>query len=532
MFSPFEEQMTAKGTKGKNGESDVTIEGRYERIEEAERARQALLARPRFSLRLQIYLAFFLVFILSLGFAAALMVAIHTVEQKVNLLGIANDYVVEVEQTRRFEKNFFLYGTGLNEALESIYQARRIFEQSARDIEAIIGPENLRTILSNIGEYTELLEELAKVEQKQGESGYAIRKKELEQEVRRQGHRMISFAEDLMKKEKEAISAAMSWSRVMNLYLLLVLLISMTAISYILGSRLLKSLSRFEIYAHRIAAGDFRPITPARKYRDEFTDLALSINQMMQELEKHETVLIQSHKMRAVGTLTAGIAHELNNPLNNVTLTAHMLMEDFDELTDEQRKEFVTDIIDEADRARRIVSNLLDFARESGTQLEPLDLPSLLKDTISLVSNQAKLAGIRIDFQRSDQLPRIHGDRQQLRQVFLNLLLNAIAASEKGDKIDVEAHTTEEPEEVAVKVIDYGSGIPEHILHRIFDPFFTTKAKGKGTGLGLSVSQGIIAKHGGRIHVSSREGEGSTFTVSLPVTTLGYAESASPPSLV
>jgi signal transduction histidine kinase len=343
---------------------------------------------------------------------------------------------------------------------------------------------------------------------------------------------MISFAEDLMKREKEVISAAMSWSRAMNIYSLIVLLVFMVAISYLLGSRLLKSISRFDVYAHRIAAGDFHPITPARRYRDEFTDLALSINQMMQELEKHETVLIQSHKMRAVGTLTAGIAHELNNPLNNVTLTAHMLMEDFEELEDGQRKEFVKDIIDESERARRIVSNLLDFARESGTQLEPLDLPSLLEDTISLVSNQAKLAGVKIEFNSGGQLPRIHGDRQQLRQVFLNLMLNAIAASEKGGRIEVEAHSWEETDEVAVKVIDFGTGIHQHILHRIFDPFFTTKAKGKGTGLGLSVSQGIVAKHGGRIHVSSREGEGSTFTVTFPVTTLTYSESGSSPSLL
>ncbi len=531
MVSPVEEQAKAKGSRGKNGESDVTIEGRYERIEEAEKARQALLARPRFSLRLQIYLAFFLVFILSLGFAAALMVAIHTVEQKIHLLEIANDYVVEVEQARRFEKNFFLYGTGLNEALESIYEARRIFEQSAVEIEGVIGHGNLQTILVNIRDYTALLEDLARIERKQDEPGYNTRKKELEQEVRKQGHKMISFAEDLMKREKAAISAAMSWSRAMNIYSLLVLLVFMVAISYLLGSRLLKSLSRFEIYAHRIAAGDFHPITPARRYRDEFTDLALSINQMMQELEKHEAVLIQSHKMRAVGTLTAGIAHELNNPLNNVTLTAHMLMEDFEELSDDQRREFVTDIIDESERARRIVSNLLDFARESGTQLEPLELSSLLEDTISLVSNQAKLAGIKIEFDAETQMPRIHGDRQQLRQVFLNLLLNAIAASEKGGRIEVEVHSFEEPKEVAVKVIDYGTGIPEHILHRIFDPFFTTKAKGKGTGLGLSVSQGIVAKHGGRIHVSSREGEGSVFTVTFPVTTLTYSESANPPHI-
>jgi len=494
--------------------------GRYERIQAAEKAKQALLGRPRFSLRLQIYLGFFLVFLLALGFATALVFTIYQVEQKIRHLEIVNDYVVEVEQARRFEKNFFLYGTGLPDALDSIYKAQRILERNAQELGAIIGPRTRQVVMTNIGDYLALLERLAQMEREAKGPDYNLKKKELEPEVRKQGHQMISFAEEVMKKEKAAIAEAVSRSRAINLYSLLALLIFMVAISYLLGSRLLRSITRFEHYAQRIAVGDFRPITPARRYRDEFTDLAISINQMMQELEQHEAVLIQSHKMRAVGTLTAGIAHELNNPLNNITLTSHMLMEDYETMDDGQRKEMVGDVISEAERARKIVRNLLDFARESGTQLEPLDLTTLLEDTIHLVGNQTKLAGIKIEFKAIEQLPRIHGDSQQLRQVFLNLLLNAIAASKKGDKIQVLALPADEPNEVAVKVIDFGTGIPKHIQNRIFDPFFTTKAKGKGTGLGLSVSQGIIAKHGGRIRVSSREGEGSTFTVTLPVTTI------------
>jgi len=221
-----------------------------------------------------------------------------------------------------------------------------------------------------------------------------------------------------------------------------------------------------------------------------------------------------------VGTLTAGVAHELNNPLNNITLTAHMLLEDYNSLSDEERKEMIADVVGEAKRSKNIISNLLDFARESGSQLEPLDLKHLLNDTINLAANQIKLSGIKTEFQATDNLPRVHGDSQQLRQVFLNLILNAIDASKKGDKIQVLVLPADEPNYVAVKVIDFGSGIPDHILGSVFDPFFTTKGKGKGTGLGLSVSQGIVAKHGGRIRVTSREGEGSTFTVTLPVTTI------------
>jgi signal transduction histidine kinase len=195
-----------------------------------------------------------------------------------------------------------------------------------------------------------------------------------------------------------------------------------------------------------------------------------------------------------------------------------MLLEDYNRLSHEERKEMVVDVVNEAERSKKIIANLLDFARESGSQLEPLDLARLLEDTIHLAANQIKLSGIKIELHVSDNIPRIHGDGQQLRQVFLNLLLNAIDASEKGQKIQVSVLPVDE--HVVVKVIDFGKGIPKHILGSIFDPFFTTKAKGKGTGLGLSVSQGIVAKHGGQIQVTSKEGEGSTFMVSLPITTI------------
>lgn len=216
------------------------------------------------------------------------------------------------------------------------------------------------------------------------------------------------------------------------LYSVGLLLLCMALSAYLLGSRMLGSINRFGQYAHRIASGDFTPITPTRRYSDEFTQLALAINSMIQELENREAVLVQSHKMRAVGTLTAGVAHELNNPMNNITLTAHMLQEDYANLDDDERMEMIGDVVGEAERAKKIISNLLDFARESGSQLEPLDLPELLKETIALAGNQIKLSGIKIDFQASGNLPRVHGDSQQLRQVFLNLILNAIDASSKG----------------------------------------------------------------------------------------------------
>jgi two-component system NtrC family sensor kinase len=499
----------------------TTLEGPYEKIRAAEAARQALLSRRRVSLRFQIYLGFFLVFLFSVGIATAVVLSMFEMEDKLRFLEIVDDYVTEIQQARRFEKNYFLYGTNLNDALENVYQAKGIFDHNGAELTRILGKTNLNILQQDMTRYESLLEQLADLERRQKASPEdRVKKREIEVDLRKYGQKLLVFAQDLVRKEKTALSESILRSRNIHIYSLALLFIFVSCYAYFLGSRILRTINRFRDYAQRIASGDFTPIMPRRRFGDEFTDLALAINQMIMELERREAVLIQSHKMRAVGTLTAGVAHELNNPLNNISLSAHMLLEDYDTLSHEERKEMVVDVVKEAERSKKIIDNLLDFARESGSQLEPLDLAQLLRDTINLAANQIKLSGIKIEYHVTDNLPRIHGDSQQLRQVFLNLLLNAIDASEKGKKIQVLVLPADEPRYVAVKVIDFGKGIPEHILASIFDPFFTTKAKGKGTGLGLSVSQGIVAKHGGQIRVSSKEGEGSTFTVTLPITTI------------
>ena len=203
--------------------------------------------------------------------------------------------------------------------------------------------------------------------------------------------------------------------------------------------------------------------------------------------------------------------------MNNIMLTAHMLVEDYAQLSDEERLDMVGDVIEETGRAKRIVSNLLDFARESDSMFQPLNLAKLLNDTVRLAENQVRMAGIRLQLTVADGLPEISGDSQKLQQVFLNLILNAVDASPKGSIIQMDAQVHSEPDKIAIQIIDHGTGIPKDHLSSIFDPFFTTKAQGKGTGLGLSVSQGIVAKHGGGILVDSEEGRGTVFTVVLPV---------------
>jgi two-component system NtrC family sensor kinase len=185
--------------------------------------------------------------------------------------------------------------------------------------------------------------------------------------------------------------------------------------------------------------------------------------------------------------------------------------------------EMVEDVVDQAERCERIISSLLDFARESEAKTEALDLEVLIRETVKLAHNQIRLSGVKLEVVVQPNLPRIHGDRKQLVQVLLNLLLNALQATPKNGRIELAAVADSDPKFVCLRVADNGKGIPPHLLTSIFDPFFTTKNHrdgSSGTGLGLSVSQGIVGRHGGNITVSSTVGVGSTFTVHLPVTTI------------
>jgi signal transduction histidine kinase len=241
------------------------------------------------------------------------------------------------------------------------------------------------------------------------------------------------------------------------------------------------------------------------------------MNHMMLELVHRHDLLVQAHKLKAVGTLTAGVAHELNNPINNIMLTASMLLEDRGSLSEAEELEMVTDLVGESERAQKIVRNLLDFARESSVESESIRAEEVVEETLQLASNQIKLAKVKVTGEVDDGLPPIHGDRQQLTQVFLNMVLNALDAMPEGGRLDISIGDTHSRDFIAVRFTDTGTGIPEQQLKSIFDPFYTTKPDSKGTGLGLSVSLGIIKQHGGDIEVRSRVNEGTTFTVLLPI---------------
>jgi signal transduction histidine kinase len=505
----------AKAEKEEMSHVEVGSKG----LDEVERA---ILERPNFSIRFNIIASFLICFVLALVSNMILLTTLRKMESRLYFLEVAQQYLFEIQQARRFEKNYFLYGTNLEDALEHVESAKALLLKNADKLIKVTNRTTFQTKLDQVQHYENLLRGLLRMKGAGGSPEVLVDPK-YEEEIRKFGASMVVFAQTLLSKEQQLLDSMLLKIQRIPLYFLAILFLFLVYIAFFLIKRIVGPIGRFQAYTQRIASGDFTPITPVRRYKDEFSNLAIAINNMMMELNRRQQILVESHKLRAVGTLTAGIAHELNNPINNITLTAYSLLEEYEELSDEQRLELIQDLIHEADRSQKIVRNLLDFARESESKMEPLDLADILNETVRFMENQIRLAGVELRLSIEPHLPRIHGDRQQLGQVFLNLIMNALDAMENVDRkgiLEIEVRRSGQPRFIEVRFIDNGEGIPEHTLSNIFDPFFTTKETGKGAGLGLSVSQGIIAKHGGRIEVRSVLGKGSTFTVLLPVTTI------------
>ncbi len=244
-----------------------------------------------------------------------------------------------------------------------------------------------------------------------------------------------------------------------------------------------------------------------------FTDLRQRI-QIEKKLEETHLQLVNSEKMASLGKLAAGIAHEINNPLGGILIYSSLLMEDLPE--EDPRRNDLSRIVQEASRCKEIVKSLLEFARQTEPKMEPTDINRAINDGLFFLVNQALFHNIKIVKKFDPFLPLVKGNASQLKQVFMNIIVNAAEAMHGQGTLTISTTSSPDGKVVSIEFTDTGEGIPEENLTRIFDPFFTTKAVGKGTGLGLATSYGIIQDHGGSISVKSKVGEGTTFTIQLP----------------
>lgn len=272
---------------------------------------------------------------------------------------------------------------------------------------------------------------------------------------------------------------------------------------------------------------------------DEFGELAESFNEMTSSLKKAredrekwaatleskvierttqiremQSAIIRSEKLASLGELSAGIAHELNNPLTGIVLHASII-ENGGDLPPNLKEELDT-ITYEADRCATIVKNLLDFSRKTEPKKGMSNVNDAIDHALGLVEHLAAFQNIAIEKQYTQDLPDLLLDSGQMEQVFVNMFVNAGQAMEEGGRLTLWTGLDPDEKSVIIRVQDTGVGIPEDKIDRIFDPFYSTKGA-KGTGLGLSVSYGIIEGHGGTIEVSSKVGEGTVFTITIPV---------------
>jgi len=250
--------------------------------------------------------------------------------------------------------------------------------------------------------------------------------------------------------------------------------------------------------------------------------LETKVEDRTQQLKAAHQKLLASDRLASLGQLSASVAHEINNPIAgvlNLSMLLQRMLKD-DGIPQERIPEFrkyLTQVTNETTRVGRIVSDLLAFSRRSKPQRAPADVNKIVRMTLSLVQHKMKLSGVETEVRLADNLPPAPCDQSQIQQVVLNLLLNAVEATHGKAERRVVVSTSAEGAFVRLSVTDNGEGITPENMAKIFHPFFTTKPEGKGVGLGLAVSYGIIEVHGGDIEVSSKVGEGATFTVSLPV---------------
>jgi len=293
-------------------------------------------------------------------------------------------------------------------------------------------------------------------------------------------------------------------------------------VSNFLANGVLQPIKRLVFASQQLAEGNLE-YEVELKSNDEIGELGETFNFMVSSLKERDErlkeytqqQLMKSERLATLGQLSAGVAHEINNPLGAVLMYTHLSLEEMK--ADDPHRMNLEKVVGEATRCKDIVKGLLDFARQTEPKVEQLFVNEILERTLSLVENQALFQNVRITKALSGYLPKIMIDGNQIQQVFTNIILNAAEAIEGEGELSVTTRTATDGESIEIEITDTGCGISKENLEKIFDPFFSTKEVGRGTGLGLAVSFGIVARHKGTIDVKSEQGKGTTFIIRLPI---------------
>jgi two-component system NtrC family sensor kinase len=300
------------------------------------------------------------------------------------------------------------------------------------------------------------------------------------------------------------------------------------ALSYLLSRRISLSIKRLASAARAVAGGNLNARVGIAS-NDELQELADAFNSMASALKKRDEQLkafaknriMESERLALVGQLAAGVAHELNNPLQGIVAYSHLLLEKVP--CDDPTAGSIGKIVNQADRCRDIIRGLLDFSRQRKPQKQLSDVNHILQECISLVEKQVLFQNIQIVQDLREDLPPIFIDPSQMQQVFMNMIINAAEAMDGNGQLVVATTADPTGNRVEASFMDTGHGIREEDMESLFDPFFTTKEVGHGTGLGLAISYGIVKEHRGTILVRSEVDKGTTFIIRLPMTVMERA---------
>lgn len=475
----------------------------------AKSSASSTVAKPR-SLKRKLITNLLVVYFLS-GLATTFAIySLARVEAKIDVIGLLDEISQKVLESRRYEKNYLLYNND-----EDLRVALDYLDKVRTDV------NNLRSVaafpLEDLPEYVRRLDDYAGSLEKLKAKTEAPYPERLEEAVHLSGHIFTTYVigQDNILRE-EITSSALQARKLAQVILVLAIILGVFLSIYLIR-RIVTPLEFIISSASRIVDGELSkiPMMPGPDRSREEVELVNSLNLMLRFLETKQEQLVQSAKLATIGKVTAGIAHEINNPLNNIYLTAEVLLEDLPNIECAERLEMVNDILNQAERAREVVHHLLAFSRtRKAASLEQLDLTALIRQTLVFLKNQIRISQVSVQSEIPAATILVNGNANQLQQVFVNIILNAIQAMGPGGILTVNIKTVA-GNKVQVQISDNGPGIPEEVKTRIFDPFFTTKSE--GTGLGLSVSNSIIGDHNGKISLESEPSRGTTFYVELPI---------------
>jgi two-component system NtrC family sensor kinase len=453
-----------------------------------------------------------IVILLICGFGYISFKAVLT---KLQAIEIIDDLNISLLEMRKAEKNYFLYkDPGALTELLTIGRERYSVLQTSRSNLVLglhglhgLSDQDYEKLLHNLKHYIELIQQTAREPATPSHH---------EDEIRKLGHELTEQSATLLRQERKTVGDIVNYNIVMLIVSLVVIFVVQVVLWQYFFRFLIQEITVMGQMIKMVSEGRFREVT-ARTFspHNEIQVAVQAISDMAGELEKREQELVQSGKLASLGVLISGVAHELGNPLNNISLIAQTYLSLYDLLGDEDKKNYMGDVYTQSERIKKIVENLLDFSRQKKQALHDCQMGDIVKHSLGLVANQLKISKVKQHLTIADDLPFVSVDSPQIQQVLINLFINAIQAMPQGGELFIEVDQDQAAGQVIVKVRDTGTGIEEEVLPYIFDPFFTTKST-KGTGLGLSVSYGIIQQHHGEIAVESQEGHGTTFIVKIP----------------